>query len=153
MALVLTALASPALAATTTEVRPDQPLDAPPMSLSVARDAPLAIIDQGAARAVTPDAPPRDDAAAETVPDAAAPPAGLRVEIMLRRIFDEAQARQPMLQPPQEDDDFNPPLAVEQSEPVDNPRGVLETEAAAQLPGFGADDLLRYRKQMYRTDI
>ncbi len=150
-ALVLTALATPSLAATGTEARPDQALYAPPMSLSTDHDASLAVIDQGAARAVTPDAPAGDDA--EAVPDAAAPPAGLRVEIMLRRIFDEAQARQPTLQPRQEDDDFNPPLAVEQSETLDNPRGVVEAEAAAQPPGFGADDLLRYRQQMYRTDI
>ena len=156
MALVLSAWMYPSLAATGTDARSDQPLDAPPLALSADHELPLPVIDHGAASAVTPDALPHDGSAAEAAQDAATPPPETRVEIMFRRMFDEAQGRQPALQRPQEDDDFNPPLAVDQSEPREDPRGVLQADpadATAQLPGFGADELLRYRRQMYRTDI
>jgi hypothetical protein len=75
---------------------------------------------------------------------------------MLRRIFDEARAREPQLQQPREDNDFNAPLAVEKTETLEDPPRVLEpdpADATAELPGFGADELLHYRQQMYRTDI
>jgi hypothetical protein len=154
--LVLCAWMFPSLAATGTDSRSDQPLDAPPMSLPADRKLPMPAIDHAAASGVTPDTPPRDDSAAEAASDTARAPTGPRVDIMLRRIFDEAQARQPRLQPPRENDDFTAPLAVDKSETLEDPPDLLEADpadAAAELPGFGADELLRYRQQMYRTDI
>ena len=154
VALVLCAWTYPSLAATSTDSRSERPLDAPPMSLPAERKLPMPAIDH--ASGVTPVALPSDETASETAADAAAPQTGPRVDIMLRRIFDEAQARQPRLQPPRENDDFTAPLAVDKSETLEDPPGVLEADpadAAAELPGFGADELLRYRQQMYRTDI
>lgn len=153
MALVLSTWMYPSLAATGTDARSDQPVDASPLSLSADHELPLPVIVHGAASTVTPDALPHDSSAAEAAQEAPRPPTETRVEIMLRQIFDEARGRQPTLQRPQEGDDFNPPLAVDQSEPREDPRGVLPADAAAQFPGFGADELLRYRQQMYRTDI
>ena len=126
------------------------------MSLQADRQLPMPSIDHAAASRVTPDALPLDDPATEAATDAARPPTGPRVDIMLRRIFDEAQARQPRLQPPQENDEFNAPLAVDKSDTAEDPPGGLQADpadAVAELPGFGADELLRYRQQMYRTDI
>jgi hypothetical protein len=155
-ALVLSAWVYPSLAATGTDARPDQPLDAPPMSLSADRELPIQVIDMGAASAAAAESLPADDSASASAQEAAERPQGPRVEVMLRRIFDEAQARQPTLQPPPADDDFNAPFAVDKSESQEDPPGVLQVdpaEAAAELPGFDADELLRYRQQMYRTDI
>jgi len=156
VALVLGACMYPSLAATSTEARSDRPLYAPLVSLSAERKLPMEVIDHGAANAAAPEALPLDDSMSHAAPDAAQPPNGPQVDIVLRRIFDEAQARQPKLQRPQPDDDFNAPLAVDQSETLEDPPGVLEpdqTDAAAEILGFGADDLLRYRREMYRTDI
>lgn len=155
-ALVLGAWMLPSLAATGTDTRSEPSMDASPMSLSAARELPLRIIEPGAESAADPESLPPDDTAAETPVDAAEPPGGPRVDIMLRRIFDEARAREPRLQQPREDEGFNAPLAVDKTETLEDPPGVLEAgpaEAAAEFPGFGADDLLRYRQQMYRTDI
>ena len=153
-ALVLSAWLYPALAATGTDARSDQPTDADPISLSADREPPIQAVGRGA---VETESASLADAAAETnAQNTAERPQGPRVEIMLRRIFDEAQARQPKLQQLQADDEFNAPLAVDKSETQDDPSVSLEAdpaEAAAQFPGFGDDELLRYRQQMYRTDI
>ena len=77
-------------------------------------------------------------------------------KMMLRRIFDDAQARQSTLSEPEQDDDFSAPFAVDKSENVEEPASGLEADPAegtAELSRFGADELLHYRQQMYRTDI
>ena len=158
-AVVLGAWTIPSLAATGTDARSDPSMDAPPISLSVERELPIRIIDRGAAGAVEPESLPLEDAVAETpvdavetLLDAAEPPGGP----MLRRIFDEGQAHQRQLQQPQKKDDFTGKLAADKPDTVNEPPVVLETdpaEAAAVFPGFGRDELLRYRQQMYRTDI
>lgn len=155
-ALVLGAWIFPSIAATGADTRSDQPMDTAPMSLSAGRELPIQVFGRGAAGIVDPESLPLDDTATETPADAAEPPGGPRVEIMLRRIFDESQAREPQLLQPREDSDFTVPLAVEKTETLENPPVVLEAdpaEATAELPGFGADELMRYRQQMYRTDI
>jgi hypothetical protein len=155
-ALLLGAWMFPSLAATGTDIRSDESMDATPMSLSAGRELPIQVIDRGASGVVDSDSLPLDDDATETPADAAEPRGGPRVEIMLRRIFDEARAREPQLQQPREDNDFNAPLAVEKTETLEDPPRVLEpdpADATAELPGFGADELLHYRQQMYRTDI
>ena len=153
----------PSLAATGTDARSDPSMDSNPMSLSAGRELPIQVIDEGATSAVEPQSLPLDGPvaetpvnAAETLLDAAESPRGPQFDPMLRRIFDEGQAHQRQLQQAQKKDDFNGRLAVDKSETVNEPPVVLETdpaEATAGFPGFGADDLLRYRQQMYRTDI
>ena len=155
-ALVLSAWMLTSHAATGTDTRSDPSMEIPPMSLSAGREIPIQVIDHGAAGLVDADSLPLDDAAAESSADAVEPPGRGRVEIMLRRIFDETRVREPRMQQPREDEHFNAPLAVEKTEPLENHPGVLETdpaEATAEFPGFGAGELLRYRQQMYRTDI
>ena len=156
LALVLSAWMLTSHAATGTDARSDPSMEIPPLSLSAGREIPVQVIDHGTAGLVDPESLPLDDAAAESSADAVETPGKARVEMMLRRIFDETRAREPRLQQPREDEDFNAPLAVEKAEPMESHPGVLETdpaEATAEFPGFGAGELLRYRQQMYRTDI
>lgn len=160
--LVLGAFVHPSLAATGSDTSCYQPIDAPPMTPSLDRKLTISVINRSATRAAATTPVELDDTSgpdADTPPDTAdvaADRAGPHVETMLRRIFDDAQARQPTLSQPETDDDFSAPFAVDKSENVDEPAGVLDAdpvEGTTELPGFGADELLRYREQMYRTDI
>ena len=157
--LALGALVQPSLAATGTDASCDQPIDAPPMSPSADRKLSISVINHGSTGAaatsrVAPDVD--DDTKADTPRDSAGDTAGPRVEMMLRRIFDDAQARQPTLSEPEPDDDFSAPFAVDKSDNAEEPASGLDADPAegtAELPRFGADELLHYRQQMYRTDI
>jgi hypothetical protein len=157
--LALGAFVQPSLAATGSDSSCDQPIDPPPMSLSTDRKLTISVINHGSASAastsrVTPDVD--NDTKADTPRDSAGDPAGPRVEMMLRRIFDDAQARQPTLSEPEQDDDFSAPFAVDKSENVEEPASRLEVDPAegtADVSRFGADELLHYRQQMYRKDI
>jgi hypothetical protein len=157
--LALVAFAPPSLAATGSDASCDQPIDATPMSPSADRKLTISVINHGSASAAATSRVPADvdeDAKADTPRDSAGDPAGPRVEMMLRRIFDDAQARQPTLTEPEKDDDFSAPFAVDKSENVEEPASGLEADPAegtAELSRFGADELLHYRQQMYRTDI
>jgi hypothetical protein len=154
--LALGAFVHPSLAATGSC---DQPLDAPPMSPSDDRKLTISVINHGSSSAAATNRIPLEvdndvntDAPREPVGEAAGP----RVEEMLRRIFDEAQARQPTLPEPEADDDFSAPFAVDKSENAEESASGLEADPAegtSELPRFGADELLHYRQQMYRTDI
>ena len=151
IALVLGAWALPSLGATASGARCDESMDTPPMSAADDGDLTIQVIDHGAATAA-------EDALHGDEPDtdAADGSTGPRVEIMLRRIFDEARARQPNLPEPEVAGDRVAPLAVDKADGIEEPAAVLEAEpadSAAELPGFAADELLRYRQQMFRTDI
>ena len=142
----------PAFCANGTDADCDSSLDPASMSLVDSRDLPLRLIDHGTAGTATADDMPVTDPAAKTNIH----PAGPRVDTILKRIFDEARARQPGLSEPEQSGDLSAPLAVDQSENIEEPAAGLETdpvESPAELPGFSADELHRYRKQMYRTDI
>jgi hypothetical protein len=75
---------------------------------------------------------------------------------MLRRIFDEARLRHPQLADPEQPNDMSAPIAVDTSEASEEPAAIIstdQTDGATELPGFSADELLRYRQQMFRKDI
>jgi hypothetical protein len=147
--LVAAAMAHPSLAATGTDARCDQSMDTPPMSPTDDGNLAIQVIDHGTATAAAVQTVPVEETAADS-------PKGPRVEIMLRRIFDEARARQPGLPEPDVEHDRSAPLAVDKTDGVEEPTAVLEAEPAdsgAELPGFSSDELLRYRQQMFRTDI
>ena len=75
---------------------------------------------------------------------------------MLRRIFDETRARQAGLPEPEILEDRSAPLAVDQADGIEESAAVLEAapaDSTTELPGISADELLRYRQQMFRTDI
>ncbi len=150
VAFVLGAWAFPCLAATDTEARCDQSLDTPPISPAEDRRLAIQVINHGTATAA--EALSGEETDAEPTDESTGP----RVEIMLRRIFDEAQARRPNLPEPGIKEDRSAPLAIDKTDGVEEPATALEAEpadSAAELPGLSADELLRYRQQMFRTDI
>ena len=154
--LALAAWVHPAFSATGTDARCDQSPDAPEMSISDDGKLALRIIGHGTPTAAAADDLVLESAEADPSADTASYPAGPRVDVMLRRIFDEARARQPSISEPQEIGDLSAPLAVDKTENVDDTAAVLETDPAdstAELPDFSPDELSRYRQQMYRTDI
>ena len=156
IALVLGAWISPSPAATGTDARCDQSLDATPMSLADESKLRIRVIDHGTATAAATDDISLDDTVADPEPSAAGGSKGPRVDVMLRRIFEEAEARQPGLAEPEQAGDRSAPLAVDKTENAEEPTAVLETNptaAPAERPDFSSDELLRYRQQMYRTDI
>jgi hypothetical protein len=142
--LAIGAWVHPAFAATAADARCDQPIDAPPMSAASESKLSIQVIDHGTSAAVASD------------PESSDGPRGPRVDIILRRIFDEAQLRQPQLAGPEHADDLATPFAVDKTEAIEEPATVLDSEqsdVAAELPGFSADELLHYRQQMFRKDI
>ena len=154
--LVLGTWGHPALSATASDARCDQPIDTPSLSIADDRRIPLKVIDHPAARTTAADDISLDDTVDEGSAETAAAPTGPRVDIMLRRIFDEARARQPNLAEPEQTGDLSAPLVVDKSENVEEQAAGLESDpvdSLAELPGFSADELHRYRQQMYRTDI
>ncbi len=155
-ALALGAWVHPAFSATGTDASCDQSLDSPAMSVADDRKLPLQVIDHGVTRMAAADDVSLDDTVADPDTETATRPGGPRVDIILRRVFEEARARQPGLPEPEQTGDLSVPLAVDQSENVEEPAPGLETDpidSPAELPGFSAEELHRYRKQMYRTDI
>ena len=153
---MLGAWVHPALAATGTDASCDQSMDEPSMSIVDNRRLPLDVIDHGAGVTAAAGDVSLHDTLDDSGTETASRPAGPRVDIILRRIFDEARARQPDLSEPEEPGVLSAPLAVDKSENAEEPPAGLETDAVdsgAALPGFSADELDRYRQQMYRTDI
>jgi hypothetical protein len=127
-------------------------MDTPLMSPTEGDGLSIQVIDHGSATAAAADELATDDTGA----DPAGGSKGPRVETMLRRIFDEARARQPGLSEPEIVEDGAAPFAVDKTDSMEEPAAALEAEpadSAAELSGFSADELLRYREQMFRTDI
>jgi hypothetical protein len=154
--LVLGAWIHPVLAATTADARCDSPADTLPMSIADENKLAIRVLGHGTPASATPDAVVLDDTVIETLPNDSGSPAGPRVDIILRRIIDEAQLRQPKLPKPEQAGNLGPPLAGDKSETVEESATLPETspvDAVQERPRFPADDLLRYRQQMYRTDI
>ena len=154
--LALGAWMNPAFSATGTDARCDQPVDSPSMSIADDYKLPLQVVEHGAASTAAADDIALDATIADPTTKTATRPTGPRVDIMLRRIFDEARARQPGLAEPEQAGNLSAPLAVDKSENVEESAASLESEpvdSPAELPGFSADELHRYRQQMYRTDI
>lgn len=154
--LAIGAWVHPAFAATAADARCDQPIDAPPMSAASESKLSIQVIDHGTSAAVASDDTSLTEAVADAAPESSDGPRGPRVDIILRRIFDEAQLRQPQLAGPEHADDLATPFAVDKTEAIEEPATVLDSEqsdVAAELPGFSADELLHYRQQMFRKDI
>ena len=159
-ALLLLALGSamsPALAATGADARCDQSVDSPQMSDVRDSKLTLEVVDHGVTKSVAPGQLSIDSAIEDggaTIHSADDPP---RVETLLRRIFDEPQLRAPEGTPAEEADERSAPFAVDKSENGEDktPAGPRNeaNDAAPRLPGVSGDELLRFKQQMYRTDI
>ena len=120
----------PAFSATGTDARCDQSLDSPSMSIADNRKLPLQVIDHGATGTAAAGDISFDDTDVDPTTKA--------------------------LPGPEQTADLSPPLVVDQSKSIEDPAAGLEADpvdSPAALPGFSADELHRYRKQMYRTDI
>ena len=126
------------------------------MSMADDRNLPLQVIDHGAVSSAAAGDMSFDDTDADPTTRTPTRSTGPDVDLILKRMYDEARARQPGLSEPEQTADLSAPLVVDQSESIEEPATGLETnpvDSAAKLPGFSADELHRYRKQMYRTDI
>lgn len=156
IALAILACVHPALAATGTDARCDQSLDARPMSPSDETELAIEIVDHGTAIALAADALSLDEPDTVVIPGAAGALLRPRVELVLREKLDQSVAHTPLPSKSGEVVDRGMPLAVEKTENEDRPSPVVEAEPAettAELPGLSRDDLIRYRQQMYRRDI
>ena len=151
--LVLGAWVHPALSATAVNTRCDQAIDSPPMPAAADSKLTMQVVDHGTTAAEDISL---DETSTDLSPNLIEALTRSRVERILRRISDEAKLRQPPLSEPARPDTMSGPLAVEKSEAVEEPAAMINTEqsdSAAELPEFPADEFLRYRQQMFRKDI
>ena len=154
--LVLGAWVHPALSATGAGARCDQSVDAPPMSADADGKLAIQVIDHGTSASVADPEISVDDAFSDPVPQSSGLQTERVADDMLRQIFGEARNLQPQLPETGLVDDLGAPLAIDKTEAMEEPTAVLDTEqtdVAAELPGFSADELLRYRQKMFRKDI
>ena len=148
---------SPASAATGADTRCDQSVDSPQMPDVRNSNLTLEVVDHGVTESVTPGQLSIDSAVEDggnAIPSVDDRP---RVETLLRRIFDEPQLRAPEIAPAEEAEERSAPFAVDKSENGDdkassNP-GDDANDVAPRLPGVSGNELLRFKQQMYRTDI
>ena len=159
-ALLLLALGtttSPALAATSADTRCDQSAKSPALADVPRANLTLEVVDHGVSESVVP---------GQTSVDSAIEPGGSstpstderpRVETLLRRIFDEPQLRTPEIPETAESDERSAPFVVDKPEKVEKPAASVPdaetSDVAPRLPGVSSDELLRFKQQMYRTDI
>lgn len=159
-ALLLLALGtsmSPALAATNADSRRDQSAESPAMSDVRTNHLILEVVDHGESQSAAPGQLSVDSAieAGGSVNSSTIEPP--RVESLLRRIFDEPQLRTPEISTVEEADERSAPLAVDKSDNIEKPASAVPgkeaSNAAPRMPGVSSDELLRFKQQMYRTDI
>ncbi len=154
--LALGAWVNPALSATGADARCDQSIDTPPMSAATDSKLIIQVIDHGRNTAVANEDVSIDESPVDPAPELSDRLTGPRVDVMLQRIFDDARLRHPQLAEPEQPDDVSGPLAIDQSEAGEEPAAVIstdQTDGATELPGLSADELVRYRQQMFRKDI
>ena len=146
--LSLAAWSGSAVAATGAETRCDQSVRSADMPDTRASGLKIEVVDHG---------PARSSGVIEEDPSDADDAAGPKVEVLLRRIFDEPQLRPVDAEESEDIDGVTAPLAVDQVETVEEAAKKANsdeaTKTSADLPGVSADDLLRFKRQMYRTDI
>ena len=154
--LALGAWVHPALSATGADARCDQRIDALPMSTPGDGKLAIRVLDHGTNAALAGNDIPLE--AAVTGPSVESPdrPSEPRIDVMLRRLSDDTRLPQSGLSEPDEVEVVAAPLAVGKTKAIEKPATELDTnqtDVAAELPGFSADELLRYRQQMFRKDI
>lgn len=154
--LAVGAWANPALSATGTDARCDQSIDAPPVTAMADTELTIQLIDHGANTNDAHDEISPGETSVDLAPESSDRSTEPRIDVMLRRIADEAQMRQPQMTGREQPDDPSGPLTVEKAETVEDPAAAINTgrpDGESELPGLSADELLRYRRQMLRKDI
>lgn len=159
-ALLLLALGTsttPALAATGADTRCDQSAESPALPDVHPGNLTLEVVDHPVAEPVAPGRISVDSAiepGGSSTPSADDRP---RVETLLRRIFDEPQLRAPELPSTEEADERGAPFVVEKPAKAEKPAATGPEDAARdvapRMPGVSGDETLRFKHQMYRTDI
>ena len=156
--LALSASMSPALAATGADTRCDQSVDSPQMPDVRNSNLTLEVVDHAVPNSAAPGQVSVDSAIEDggsKVPSAINDPP--RVETLLRRIFNEPQLRAPEAPPAEEADERSAPFAVDKSENGEETKSTVTGDEASDvapgLPGVSGDELVRFKQQMYRTDI
>ena len=148
---------SPALAATGADTRCDQSVDSPQMPDVRNSNLTIEVVDHGATESVAPGQLSIDRAREDGGTATPSVDDRPRVETLLRRIFDEPQLRTPELAPAEEAEERSAPFAVDKSEngeeKASTAPGDDASDVAPRLPGVSGDELLRFKQQMYRTDI
>ena len=148
---------SPALAATGADTRCDQSVDSAQMPDAHNNNLTLEVVDHMATDSLAAGQLSIDSALEDggsAAPSTDDPP---RVEALLRKIFDETQLYTPEVSSPEDVDERSAPLAVNKTDNGEEqtPSGSRDVanEIAPRLPGVSGDELLRFKQQMYRTDI
>ena len=154
-ALALAALGAwthPALASSGVDALCDRSTVAPPSTEAPRNRLTLEVVDHGNAKAAG-DVDIDDEVDAQSTRQ-------LRphTETILRRIFDESSPADTDVTPFADAESLGARLADEKSTDVEdasNPAGESPSpgQTATQLPGVSEDELLRFRKRMYRVDI
>lgn len=154
--LAVGAWANPALSATGADARCDQSIDAPPAAAIADTELTIQLIDHGTNTNDAHDEISPAETSVDLAPGSSLRSAEPRIDVMLRRIADEAQMRQPQMTGREQPDDPSGPLTVEKTDAVEDPAAAINTgqsDGASELSGLSEDEFLRYRRQMLRKDI
>lgn len=148
--LLLLAWSGAAIGATAVETRCDQSVRASDMPETRPTSFSIDVVDHGPVRPSRQiGGPPKIEIDTEEL--------GESVEIVLRRIFDEPRLRPVDTSNADNLDDIAAPMAVDQGETVEESASESESDDArktsARLPGVSEDELMRFKRQMYRKDI
>lgn len=153
----LGASVSPALAATGADASCDQSAESPPLPEPTTDALSLEVVEHAVSDHDVPGRMSVDgsaEAGGSGLDSSSEPP---RVETLLRRIFDETQIRTPGLPESEDVKERNAPMATDNPESADSASAEFgDAQDAApgpRLPGISSDELLRFKRQMYRTDI
>lgn len=153
----LGASVNPVFAATGADASCDQSAEAPTLPEPRAGALSLEVVEHTVS---SHDAPGRlsVDGSAESGGSGLEPvPEPPGVEALLRRIFDETQIRAPGLAEAEDVDERNAPMAIDKSDSADSASAESDDGEDAspgpRLPGISSDEFLRFKRQMYRTDI
>ncbi len=155
--VALGACVSPCFAATAADSRCDTSAAAPGLPEATATSLAIEVVEHTASSPVTPGQVSLDgsldDGGSGVEPDPEPP----RVETLLRRIFDDTRLRAPGFPDIEKSESSDGMLSTDRTESSESP--VSESadpdvdSTAPRLPGISGDDLVRFKRHMYRTDI
>ena len=155
LVLALGASVSPALAATGTNC--DQAAESPPLPEPGTGALNFEVVEHAISGHEAPGRLSVDGSAESGGSGLETDPGPPRVETLLRRIFDETQLRAPDFLESDEPEERNAPMAIDKPESVNStsaaPGEAEDVVPGPRLPGISRDELLRFKRQMYRTDI
>lgn len=147
-----------ALAATGADTRCDQAAGPPQLPVATVGNLTIEVVEHNASRRLAPGQFAVDGSLNDGGSGLEADPARPQVDALLRRIFDETQHRSPGRSDAEEYDAQRAPLANDGTDTHDaqvseSTDAEIEPTTAPRLPGVFDDHMVRFKRQMYRTDI